>query len=81
MTMVEEILATWREAERLLDSLPPVNPDHETVRLAVVRLQATYRQLTSDTAQTEEIIASSRATIAEAHQVLEHIRSKPGFGT
>jgi hypothetical protein len=81
MTMVEEILATWRDAERLLDALPPVGPDHETVRLTVVELQATYRDLTGDGARTEDVIASSRATISEAHRVLEAIKGKPQLRT
>jgi hypothetical protein len=81
MTMVEEILATWRDAERLLDVLPAVSSDHETVRLTVVELQATYRNRTGDQARSEDVLASSRATISEAHRVLEAIRARPQFGT
>lgn len=75
MTMVEEVLATWRDAERLLDTLSPVGPDHETVRLTVEVLQASYRDLTGEHARTDEVIASSRATISEAHRVIDEIRA------
>jgi hypothetical protein len=75
MTMVEEILATWRDAERLLDALSPVGPEHETVRRTVIGLQASYRDLTSEQTRTDEVIASSRATVIEAHRVIEAIRA------
>jgi hypothetical protein len=75
MTMVEEVLATWRDAERLLDTLSPVGPEHETVRLTVVGLQASYRDLTGERARTEEVIAASRATMVEAHRVIDAIRA------
>jgi hypothetical protein len=75
MTMVEEVLATWRDAERLLDTLSPIGPDHETVRLTVIGLQASYRDLTGEAARTDAVIASSRERISEAHRVIDAIRA------
>jgi hypothetical protein len=46
MSPVQEVLQTWREAERVLDALPPVDPDRQAVSLAIERLQQCYRQVT-----------------------------------
>jgi hypothetical protein len=75
MTEVQEILSTWRDAERLLDALPPAGSDHETVRSAVERLQASYQQLTGDDTQTDEVIADSRATISQTRDIIDRIRA------
>lgn len=74
--LIERALATWREAERLLRELPPVDADHETVRLEVVRLREAYTRLTDRSSDAAETMASCRATIDNAHQVIAAVREK-----
>ena len=72
---VAETLEVWREADSLLAELPPLAPDHETVRLTVVRLQASFQALTEEVPQTALAVASSRETIRNARAVLAAIRA------
>ena len=51
MSLVNETLDLWREAERLLDSLPPTSPDHESVALTVYALRKQYARLTATEAR------------------------------
>ena len=46
-TLVAEILALWRCAERLTTTLPPGGPDHAVATLACVRLGDLYELLTA----------------------------------
>jgi hypothetical protein len=75
MTPVEEVLQTWREAERILDALPAINPDHESVELAIFRLKASYRQLTDLSGRSSDVIVSSRTTVADTHALLDRVRA------
>ena len=43
--LIEIALAEWREGERLLRDLPRSDPDHDKVRVAVIRLRQTYKRL------------------------------------
>src|SRR5687768_3613198 len=55
--LVEEALRVWRDGERLLEELPPLMADRETVRLNVVALRETYQTLTSrSTATSDQIV-------------------------
>ena len=81
MTPVEEVLQTWREAERVLDTLRPVTPDHESVRLAIARLKDTYQQLTDLGGHSADVIASTRGTLEETHALLGRVRAiDPALG-
>ena len=73
---VEEVLAAWREAERVLDTLPPFSPDHESVRRTVIDLRRTYRAITTNAEQTTEVIDRTHQTIAAAHEVLAKFDGK-----
>ena len=75
---VGEALATWREAERLLDELPPLSPDHETVFRAVATARDTYHRLASATHATATTLATTRQAIEEARAVLEQVRRRRG---
>ena len=72
--LVEDVLHTWREAERLLDDLAPVSPDHETIQLSVVVLRDLYARLTDLGAQSDEALASSREKLAASRRVVEAAR-------
>jgi hypothetical protein len=71
--LVAETLSTWREAERLLDGLPPGSPDHETARLLVLELHALFLELTEQQGESTERLASSMATIRDARQLLSNL--------
>ena len=73
-TAVAQALDAWRDAERLLLELPPVDPDHETVQLLVVELRATYEVLTSRSEITATSIAASQASVADARRLVARIR-------
>lgn len=77
MTIVEDALEAWREAERLLDRLTPLDPDHETVALAVASLRDTYQNLTDGMSErTPVLIAHSRDSIERTRSLLGRVRSK-----
>jgi hypothetical protein len=77
LTIVEDALEGWREAERLLDRVPPLDPDHETVALAVVSLRQTYQNLTDSASErTPSLIANTRDTIERTRKLLEEIHAK-----
>ncbi len=60
--VVAEVLDAWRRGERLLEDLPPIDPDHETVRLAVADLRAAYQSLTERSGRaTTSLYAAQRA--------------------
>jgi histidinol phosphatase-like enzyme len=63
------------DARGLLDELPPMSPDHEDVRLAVVKLRQTQRSLSTKTDLSSKALANSRNTVREARTVVEGIRS------
>ena len=48
MTSVEEVLAAWRDAERLLGDLPPIGTDHDSVANVVASLRTTYARITDE---------------------------------
>lgn len=77
MTIVEDALEAWREAERLLDRLTPLDPDHETVALAVASLRRTYQSLTDGMSErTPAMIAHSRESIEQTRSLLALVHAK-----
>ena len=77
VTIVQDALEAWREAERLLDRLPPLHPDHETVALAVASLRETYRLLTDGASErTPAMISHSRESIDRTRDLLARVRAK-----
>jgi chromosome segregation ATPase len=73
---VEEALQVWRDGERLLEELPPLTADHETVRLNVAALREAYRTLTGQSSSSKEQIADCQRQIASAHETIRHVREK-----
>lgn len=77
MTIVEETLEAWRDAERLLKRIPPVDPDHASVALAVRSLRETYQDLTAGASdRTPAVLSQSRASIDRTRELLDRIRAK-----
>lgn len=77
MTSVQEVLAAWRDAERLLGDLPPIGTDHDSVAGVIVSLRTTYARITDESIGTSPIIiAETRETIATSRDLLLQVRSK-----
>ncbi|HET8786807.1 MAG TPA: hypothetical protein VFM38_14300 [Candidatus Limnocylindrales bacterium] len=77
MTIVEETLEAWRDAERLLERLPPLDPDHESVALAVGSLRDTYKTLTAGASErTPALLARSRTSIDRSRALLDRVHGK-----
>lgn len=77
MTIVEETLEAWREAERLLERLPPLDPDHESVALAVASLRETYQSLTAGASErTPALLRRSRTSIDQTRALLSRVHGK-----
>ena len=74
--LIELALAEWREGERLLHDLPRLDPDHETVRLAVVRLRETYQELSTLSSDATTQLAECRASINLAHDAIATARER-----
>jgi hypothetical protein len=75
---VEEVLALWREAERVLEDLPEVDPDRGIVCADVVSLRRMYRSLTDTAAGTEAALTQSAALVAESRAILRRVRARLG---
>jgi hypothetical protein len=73
---VEELLSLWREAERVLDQLPPDVPERTLVGAEVVNLRRMYRRLTAEGVATSESLRESRSTIATAQRTLSEARRR-----
>jgi hypothetical protein len=74
-TLVAEALRVWREAERVLETLPMGSPDHETARILIVQMHELYTSLTEAKAQSAERLASTSDVIQTARATLRAIRS------
>jgi len=75
-TLIPEALEAWREAERLLDELPPTSPDHETVARLVSELRETHARLLNASALTARAIATNRVTIDAARALIATVRKR-----
>jgi hypothetical protein len=71
--LMADALRAWREGERTLNSIPPLTPDHETVRLAIVELRATYQRVSALNIVSEDVLAANRAAIDEAMRAIREV--------
>jgi hypothetical protein len=76
MTHVEGLLSVWRDAERLLDTLPPMSSDYEAVRDAVVEIRSAYQAVTGGQPVTDEAFATATARVRDAERLLGELRMK-----
>lgn len=83
--LVEEVLDNWRAAERLLDELPPVDPDQESMALAIASLRSLYLELTersalakSKLATTDDVLTRSQALVTQVAARLESSAARKG---
>jgi len=74
--LIERTLAEWREGERVLRMLPRMDEDHESVRLAVIRLREAYQRLSDASTPSQEILDECRSIVEGAHETIEAVRSR-----
>jgi hypothetical protein len=74
--LVEDVLDAWREAERLLEALPPHSPDREPVTLAIERLRTAYADMTATSDATAAALASASDTLVRARRLLDLTRQR-----
>ena len=73
-TVIVDALAIWRDAERLLDAVPPESADRESVELALDAAREVYHSLSASTDVSQVQLASARMTIATARRALDRVR-------
>ena len=64
-TLVAEVLAAWRRAERLSGELPPASPEQIAAQQACERLRAVYQDLVSSGVVEPVSEAGARSLLAE----------------
>lgn len=72
---VDEVLAVWREAERVLDDLPPGDPERRLISAHVVEIRSIYRRLTDAMDTSYEGLGSSRDQLESATATLHRVRA------
>jgi hypothetical protein len=72
---VEEVLALWREAERVLDGLPLGDPERPHLNAEIVEIRAIYARLTEAVDATYTGLASSREQMESATRTLVRVRA------
>ena len=75
-SVLGDVLLTLADAQELSERLPPLSPDHETVALVVTNMMGLHRELTGRSGQTTLVINHSRATVAQAREVLAAVRDR-----
>lgn len=75
---IAQALAAWREGERLLNQLPPVSPDRESVALAVRSARDVYTTLSRDAKVTADLVQRSQLIIADATTIIAEARARRG---
>ena len=76
-TLIADTLKAWREAERVLQGLPPTDPAHDQVRRLVIDLRAMYAQLSESVDISEATAQRGRALIASATELFKNVRGEP----
>jgi hypothetical protein len=64
--LVAEIMAAWRRAERLADTLPEGSAEHDAAQRACDRLRDAYQELTRSGVATALSAAEARMLVADA---------------
>jgi hypothetical protein len=64
--LVAEIMAAWRRAERLVNTLPPGSAEHEAAQRACDRLRDAYQELTHSGVAAALTAAEARLLVADA---------------
>jgi hypothetical protein len=72
---VDEVLALWRECERVLEQLPTGSVHRRLVTADELELRRLYRRLTTERiVETDAVLRAARETIDNARMTLEEAR-------
>ena len=74
--LVEDVLALWREAERLLDALPTDAEERDLVREEIERLHGLYRKMTERADSIQPTLTASAAAIERSRVVIERAQMR-----
>jgi hypothetical protein len=75
VTLCDEVLATWRQAERALETVAPGSSDEDDLRLAILTMRDLYQQVTRDQAPGLHVALAS-ATVERARILLAEILAR-----
>jgi hypothetical protein len=75
---IEEVLAVWRDVERVRDALPPAHPGRADLDADIVQLRAIYARMTDLIASSNQDLRASADQIACAMETLERVRTRLG---
>jgi hypothetical protein len=75
-TLVEDVLGAWREGERLLGRLGPLDPDHDTVSMSVSQMRHLYQQITARGDDTRQMLSLNAATVERTRELLARIEER-----
>ena len=73
---IEEVLAVWRDAERVRDTLPADHPRRAAIDVDIAQLRAIYARMTSLIASSNQDLRLSAAQIDSARETLERVRTR-----
>ena len=77
MALAAEVLAEWREAERVLKVLPEDAPERPAAAAAVEEMRQLYQYVAIDLATaTTSAIAQTRARIEATHALVLRIQAR-----
>lgn len=76
-TRVEEVLALWRDCERVRDALPAKSTVRSLVSAEELELRRIYRRLTTERiVETEVVLRETRETLEAARETLAEARRR-----
>ena len=73
-SLIADTLRAWREAERILNSLSPVDPNHETTRGLVIELRSMYAKVSEASDMPADAVAKWRAQLETLSAALTEVR-------
>jgi hypothetical protein len=73
---VAQVLDIWRDIERLLETLPPDDPQVPALREEIAQLRVVYRRLTSTSRDVASVLRSCQMTIEHAHALLRSTNAR-----
>jgi hypothetical protein len=74
--LLSEALAAQAELERLLDELPAVSPDHETVALTLAEVRRVVERLQGRALDTGDVVSEIRGTTYAARALVRALRER-----
>jgi len=74
--LLSEALAAQTELERLLEELPAVSPDHETVALTLAEVRAVVERLQGRAVEAGEVVSEARGTTYAARALVRALRER-----